>query len=370
MSKSARPGDAAAPLVEARGIAKTFAGHVALDETSFTIAKGEFLSLLGPSGSGKSTILNIISGMLSPTRGRVLIEGIDVTDVAPAKRGIGMVFQNYALMPHMTVFENIAFPLRIRRVPRQEIKRRVRDVLDIVRLPDIANRKPRELSGGQQQRVSLARCFVYNPSLILMDEPLGALDKHLREQMQLELKRLHSELAVTILYVTHDQEEAMSMSDRIILMNVGRIEQVGTPGQIYDHPDTIFAARFIGQSNLLPARIVSAGTDARAEIEGGLVVPVLGSGLAEGERGHILLRPEKLKLEPSGTTGGQRLAGELKDVLITGGVIHRHISCGDGRTLLVDTLNDGSASRFARGDSVSVSWSFPAQFLRDDAGPE
>ncbi|MBE2274854.1 MAG: ATP-binding cassette domain-containing protein, partial [Rhodobacteraceae bacterium] len=222
---SATPED----MVRLDRITKRYGVFTALHETELAVRKGEFLTLLGPSGSGKTTLLNAIAGMAIPTSGKVWIDGRDMTVLPPEKRGIGMVFQSYALMPHMTVFDNIAYPLKVRKVAKDEIRRRVTEVLEMVRLPNLALRKPKELSGGQQQRVSIARCLVYNPSLILMDEPLGALDKKLREQMQLEIKRLHVELGITMIYVTHDQEEALNMSDRIMLMNGGRVEQLGSP---------------------------------------------------------------------------------------------------------------------------------------------
>ena len=236
-----------------RGVAKRYGPVVALNAVDLTVRKGEFLTLLGPSGSGKTTLLNVIAGTVAPTTGRLWIGGRDVTDLPSSERRLGMVFQNYALFPHMTIFENVAFPLRVRKLPWTEIKRRVAEALVLVRLPDVGARKPRELSGGQQQRIAIARCLVYNPDLILMDEPLGALDKKLRDQMQLEIKRLHSNLGVTVLYVTHDQEEALVMSDRICLMNAGRIEQLGDPHELYFQPKSVFAADFLGDSNILDA---------------------------------------------------------------------------------------------------------------------
>ena len=234
---------AAAAMIELDGVAKSYGDVHALRRTDLSIAKGEFVTLLGPSGSGKSTLLNLIAGMIAPSAGRIVIDGRDATTLPTNQRGLGMVFQNYALMPHMTVFENIAFPLQVRRLPKAEIRRKVAEALDLIQLGHVADRRPRELSGGQQQRVSLARCIVYNPALILMDEPLGALDKKLREQMQLEIKRLHAELGITMLYVTHDQDEALTMSDRIVLMNGGRIEQQGTPDALYFKPETVFLGR-------------------------------------------------------------------------------------------------------------------------------
>ena len=245
---------ASGPKILLDKVTKRFGGFLALDDVTLGVKQGEFLTLLGPSGSGKTTILNMICGALLPSEGRLLIDGNDVTDKPARERGLGMVFQNYALLPHMSVFDNVAFPLRVRGWSKQRIGEAVRSVLDRVSLTAFADRKPRQLSGGQQQRVGIARCLVYSPDIILMDEPLGALDKNLRDQMQEEIKSLHLELSTTIIYVTHDQEEALNMSDRICLMQRGRIEQLGTPEQMYFEPRTAFVAEFIGESNLFPGQ--------------------------------------------------------------------------------------------------------------------
>src|SRR3569623_1835847 len=243
------------PMVELRGVSKRYGEVFALSSVDLAVRKGEFVTLLGPSSSGKTTLLNLIAGTSPPSSGRIMIDGRDATALPPSQRGLGMVFQNYALMPHMTVFENIAFPLRVRRMAKAEIAHKVNEVLKLIHLPDIAARKPRELSGGQQQRVALARCIVYNQSLILLDAPLGALDKKLREQMQLEIKRIHAELGITMLNVTHDQDEALTMSDRSVLMNAGRVEQQCGPEELYFKPCSVFAAGFIGDANLFEATV-------------------------------------------------------------------------------------------------------------------
>ena len=237
------------------GLSKRYGDVVALAPTDLEVAQGEFLTLLGPSGSGKTTLLSLIAGLATPDGGQLLIDGKDATYGAPYERDIGMVFQNYALFPHMTVAENIAFPLKMRKVDAASARKRAAEALELVRLPHVAQRFPRELSGGQQQRIALARCLVYRPAIVLMDEPLGALDKKLRDQMQLEIKRIHRELKTTIVYVTHDQEEAMTMSDRICLMNHGKIEQLGTPSELYFRPRTLFVADFLGESNLLEGTV-------------------------------------------------------------------------------------------------------------------
>ena len=253
-----------------RGVRKTYGPVVALDGADVELREGEFLTLLGPSGSGKTTLLMAIAGLNDPDRGEIWIDGKLATWLPPFERDIGMVFQNYALFPHMTIYENVAFPLRMRKQGEAAIREAVRRVLDTVQLPGVEDRMPRELSGGQQQRIALARCFVYEPSIILMDEPLGALDKKLRDALQREVKHLHENLGITVLYVTHDQEEAMVMSDRICLMNDARIEQIGTPADLYFRPASVFAADFLGESNLLPATVAGTG--------GGEVVLTTGDG--------------------------------------------------------------------------------------------
>ncbi len=339
--------------VKLNGVEKRYGATTALAPTDLEVATGEFLTLLGPSGSGKTTLLNIIAGMTDPTRGEVWIDGRDVTDVPSSKRGLGMVFQSYALMPHMTVFENIAFPLQIRRLPREEIRRKVRDVLELVQLPHVADRKPKELSGGQQQRISLARCIVYDPSMILMDEPLGALDKKLREQMQIEIKRLQVKLGITMLYVTHDQEEAMTMSDRIILMNNGKAEQIGTPHELYFHPRTIFAADFIGQSNLLPATVAGQGRLSLAQGETVAVASELPA--RSGEAVTLLLRPESLRLGPAGDNGNT-LSAVLRSSMISGSVVRHYLELPGGQPLVAEEFSNRAHDLPRPGETVTVSW--------------
>lgn len=349
-------------MVELKQVSKRYGTVDALSTVDLVIRRGEFVTLLGPSGSGKTTMLNLIAGMVLPSAGRVFIDGRDATDCPPSQRGLGMVFQNYALMPHMTVFENIAFPLRVRRLPRDEIQRKVKDVLDLVRLPDIAARKPRELSGGQQQRVSLARCIVYNPTLILMDEPLGALDKKLREQMQLEIKRIHSELGITMINVTHDQDEALTMSDRIVLMNQGRIEQESAPEDLYFHPRTVFAADFIGDANLFTGRVVSVanGADGTVFAETGFG-PVAAAQpyfeTAPGSTVTVLIRPENIRLVASLPDARVNCAaGVVRDSIVLGGVVKHHITLSDASEIVVQEANHLRRSALTSGQAVLVSW--------------
>src|SRR5829696_2864246 len=252
-------------------IEKRYQAVRAVDGIDLDIAPGEFLTLLGPSGSGKTTSLMMLAGFEIPTDGEIYVDGEPIAAIPPYKRNIGMVFQNYALFPHMTVGENIAFPLKLRKLPKNEVRRRTAEALELVKLPGYEGRFPRQLSGGQQQRIAVARALVFNPRVLLMDEPLGALDKQLRESLQLEIKSLHDQLGVTILYVTHDQQEALVMSDRIAVMNEGKIEQIGTPTGLYDAPRTRFVASFIGESNFFEGRLIQG--DGR-----GSVVAVEGAG--------------------------------------------------------------------------------------------
>ncbi|WFU40016.1 ABC transporter ATP-binding protein [Bradyrhizobium sp. CB82] len=270
-------GDPVPHAIALNGISKRYGPVTALHPTDLSVERGEFLTLLGPSGSGKTTLLNLIAGATGPTTGTILFDASDITRMPPRERGIGMVFQNYALMPHMSVFDNVAYPLRVRHQPAKAIRAKVTEALERVGLRGFENRKPRQLSGGQQQRVGIARCIVYSPAIIMMDEPLGALDKNLREQMQGEIKRLHKDLGTTLIYVTHDQEEALNMSDRICLMNMGQVAQLGTPDELYFQPRSRFVAEFIGESNLIAGRVISGsrmGISEGISIEAGQVSQV------------------------------------------------------------------------------------------------
>jgi spermidine/putrescine ABC transporter ATP-binding subunit len=281
------------------GVAMQFGGVVALQPIDLTIAPGEFFTLLGPSGSGKTTLLNITAGFLVPTAGRVLIGDVDATLLEPPRRNIGMVFQNYALFPHLTVFENVAYGLRVRRVPESEIRRRVHEILGIVQLQGFERRWPNQLSGGQQQRVALARALVIEPAVLLMDEPLGALDRQLRKQVQLEIRHIQRRLGRTAIYVTHDQEEALVMSNRIGILRNGQLMQVGTPQQLYEEPANAFVAGFLGESNLL-AGTVGTIADGRATLHieqlSKPIQGIAGPQLSPGVRGYALIRPEHIRI--------------------------------------------------------------------------
>lgn len=341
-------------MVRLEAVEKSYGAVRALSATSLEIAKGEFLTLLGPSGSGKTTILNLISGSVTASAGAIWIGGRNVTSMPPNQRELGMVFQNYALMPHMTVFENIAFPLRVRKLPEAEIRRKVDEVLDVIRLAGYGGRKPKELSGGQQQRIAIARCLVYNPDLILMDEPLGALDKKLRDQLQLEIKRIHQTLGVTLLYVTHDQSEALVLSDRICLMNGGRIEQLGTPDDLYFRPRTIFAADFLGESNILDASLEADGGTARISTAGGLVVEGVPSDSKAGSA-KIMIRPESLTIDTDDGDARSGVRGVVEDTILTGGVIDIRLRLKDGSLISVRQLTRRDFRSIQHGQTLSVS---------------
>jgi len=297
---------------------------VAVDGVTLDIAAGEFFSLLGPSGCGKTTSLRMIAGFELPDSGRVHVAGRDITDLPVHKRDMGMVFQSYALFPHRTVAENVAFGLRMREVPRPEIERRVKAALAQVELTGLEERKPGQLSGGQQQRVALARALVVEPPVLLCDEPLGALDRKLRQQMQFELKELQKRLGVTLVFVTHDQEEALAMSDRIAVMNRGKVEQVGAPTEIYERPRTRFVADFIGEINILEE-----------------------AGLARA------LRPEKIRLVPASDA---RVAGTVETANFLGGSTLYRIRAADGRALLVRETHAGERAPRGAGDAIGLAW--------------
>ena len=329
------------------GVTRTFDGVVrAVDDVSLDIAAGEFFSLLGPSGCGKTTSLRIVAGFETPDAGRVFVGGKDVTDVPVHKRDMGMIFQSYALFPHRTVAENVAFGLRMRGLPRAEIGERVEAALKQVALTGYEDRRPSQLSGGQQQRVALARAIVIRSPVLLCDEPLGALDRKLRQSMQFELKQIQRDLGVTLVFVTHDQEEALGMSDRIAVMNAGRVEQVGTPAEIYERPRTRFVADFIGEINLFEGAW-SGGRFARAD---GRALPAVGDTRAGP--GTIAVRPEKTRLVGEGEG---LLSGRIASANFLGGQVLYRIVADDGSDLLAREINAGAAARLA-GSRVGLIW--------------
>jgi spermidine/putrescine transport system ATP-binding protein len=316
--------EVASPVISVEHVSKRYGDYVAVHDASFEIERGEFFSMLGPSGCGKTTMLRMIAGFEEVSSGVLRLEGVDVVGVPPYRRSVNTVFQNYALFPHLSVFDNVAFGPRIRQMPSDQIERRVRDMLDVVRLGDFAGRKPSQLSGGQRQRVALARALVNGPSALLLDEPLSALDLELRRQMQLELKRIQRDVGITFVFVTHDQEEALTMSDRIAVMRTGRLEQVGTPEEIYDAPESAFVARFIGSANLIPVTVEGTfGDRATLRLPGGAKGDVAtgGRSFATGAQALLMIRPERLEIGPHEPPPGlQGLAVTCTDLVFQGPV--------------------------------------------------
>jgi spermidine/putrescine ABC transporter ATP-binding subunit len=339
--------------VEVRSLTKHFGAVSAVDALSFSAAPGSFVTLLGPSGSGKTTTLNIIAGFESPSAGEILLGSAPITGVPTYKRNIGMVFQNYALFPHMTVAQNIAYPLQMRRMPKTQISRMIRDALRMVQLEGFEGRYPKQLSGGQQQRVAIARALVFKPPLLLMDEPLGALDKKLREQMQIEIKRIQNQTGITVLYVTHDQEEALVMSDRIIILNNGRLQQIGSPAEIYDRPQNRFVADFIGETNLFEAEIRFENDQTIVgllELGAQFEAPHK-TGLHPG-RYAISIRPEMMWLEPR-TAAGSGISGRVEEFIYIGESTKYIVRVLD-KQMTVRQPRRIDPGTFARGDAVSV----------------
>ena len=340
---------------------KRFGSILAVDRVSLDVRPGEFFSLLGPSGCGKTTTLRMIGGFELPTGGRILLRDRDITDDPPDKRPVNMVFQNYALFPHLDVGENVGFGLRRRKIERTEIKRRVAEALELVRLEGFERRRPTQLSGGQQQRVALARALVNRPTVLLLDEPLGALDLKLRRQLQIELKRIQSEVGITFVYVTHDQEEALTMSDRIAVMHAGRIEQVGTPEELYDRPATRFVADFIGTTNLLHGTIEADGS---IRLSSGEMARAAHDGLAPGTEVEISLRPEAIELVPADVPGAIR--GEVEQAAYLGTNLSYQVRTAGG--LVLSVLASKAGVRLPVGSEVAVTWP-PSEALVLGGGP-
>ncbi|MDP1964314.1 MAG: ABC transporter ATP-binding protein [Reyranella sp.] len=333
----------------------------AVDGVSLDIRSGEFLTLLGPSGSGKTSTLMMIAGFETPTAGDIAIDGTSVVAMPPYRRNIGMVFQNYALFPHLTVDENIGFPLKQRGVPKDERARLVAEALELVHLPGYGARYPRQLSGGQQQRVAVARAVVFKPRLLLMDEPLGALDKQLRENLQLEMRRLHADLGITFIYVTHDQEEALTMSDRIAVMNDGKVAQVGSPEDLYDRPSDRFVAGFIGESNFLPAIVRGMEDDVViTECDGALIRAMCPGRPASGDRVTLTTRPERLRFADSAwnaTTPQNRLSVTVTEAVFAGERCRYMLQAGDGTSMVLKEPSSAAIRRRAIGERAEISWS-------------
>lgn len=351
--------------IELQGLWKTYGSFSAVKGIDLTVGNGEFCTVLGPSGSGKTTALMMIAGFVLPTKGRIVIAGRDLTRAPPQKRDLGVVFQNYALFPHMTVRDNVAFPLEMRGMSKDDIRSRTDRILKLVELSDFADRMPRQLSGGQQQRVALARALVFEPSVLLMDEPLGALDKQLRAHLQLELKRLQRRLNVTVVYVTHDQEEALTMADRIVIMRDGRIEQNGTPQEIYEKPRTTFVATFIGDTNLLPGTLiqVNSGVALVEQPTGRRILSPIGEKIELGDKVTASIRPERVVLSNVRSSEDHMNCwdGRVREVTYLGDSIRYHVVTDEGRPTLAQTLvvkepRTARHSPLGLGDLVYASW--------------
>ena len=353
-----------APSVRLERVTKRFGDFTAVREMDLDIPRGQFFTMLGPSGCGKTTTLRMVAGFEEPSEGRVLLDGDDVTGMPAFRRPTNTVFQSYALFPHRTVEQNVAFGLQRQKVDKQEIRRRVGAELERVGLASEAKRRPAQLSGGQQQRVALARALVHRPAVLLLDEPLGALDLKLRKQLQVELKRIQRDVGITFIYVTHDQEEALTMSDRIAVMNQGVVEQVSDPETVYERPATTFVAGFIGVSNLMPGEVISAnGAGAQLRLDAGPTVRTPQSGGAQpGERAHAVVRPEKLVLTSGGEASpdGPSVEGQVESSLYLGTATQMVVRLGDGTRMTVLVPNADAGARRdlpAAGDGARLSWS-------------
>jgi spermidine/putrescine transport system ATP-binding protein len=364
VAPSAPPGGRA-PVITLEHVVKRFGSYVAVQEADFMIERGEFFSMLGPSGCGKTTTLRMIAGFEQPTAGRILLEGKDVSRVPPYRRNVNTVFQHYALFPHMTVADNVAFGPRSLGLAADETARRVRELLTVVRLTPFADRKPAQLSGGQQQRVALARALANYPSALLLDEPLGALDLKLRQAMQIELKRIQREVGITFIYVTHDQEEALTMSDRIAVMNEGRVEQIGTPQEIYHSPTSVFVANFIGVANLIPAVVQDLnGTSATVLVAGShrISVPRGTTPCRPGSAATVMVRPERLRLSEGigAPAGGAAVPVTLEHAVFQGPVVRCSLRAADGTEIVAHVGPEHPLPPLQPGLALRVEWDHDA----------
>ena len=359
-----------APILRLDGLAKDYGQGEVLHDFHLNIGTGEFLTLLGPSGCGKTTTLRIIAGLEQPTKGRVYLENKDVTALPPEQRSVNTVFQNYALFPHMNVFQNIAYGLKLQRVPKGEQKQRVSEALSLVQLNGYQRRLPSQLSGGQRQRVAIARALVLKPKILLLDEPLGALDLKLRQQMQLELKKLQSQLNITFIYITHDQEEALNMSSRIVVMREGRIEQIGTPEEVYEHPQTLFTAGFVGQSNLLRGQVAEALPDGRVQLRvKDVIIPAQADdrhAVAPGDSMALCLRPQRVHYG-SASPHAISLPGVILSKEYAGGMQRTRIALSE-QVAISAVSQAAELDTYPVGSEVCVGWDvLHAPLVVDDA---
>jgi len=353
--------DSNEPIVRFINVQKSYDGEIlVVKNLNLDIARGEFLTMLGPSGSGKTTCLMMLAGFEPATNGDITLNGKPINNVPPHKRGIGMVFQNYALFPHMTVAENLSFPLEVRRMGKDEIESRVTRALEMVRLPEMAGRRPGQLSGGQQQRVAVARALVFDPDLVLMDEPLGALDKNLREEMQYEIKHIHESLGVSVVYVTHDQSEALTMSNRIAVFNDGIVQQLSTPDALYERPENAFVAQFIGENNRLMGTVKEVnGESCTIEVDGGGAVIALAVNIAgKGERTTLSLRPERVTIDPPEGSVPNVFEGTVEELIYLGDHIRARVNVCGHDDFIVKVPNASGHAALAEKTKVKVGWEF------------
>jgi putative spermidine/putrescine transport system ATP-binding protein len=345
-------------LVRFLGVQKTYDGEtLVVKDLDLDIRRGEFLTLLGPSGSGKTTTLMMLAGFEAPTNGRIELDGSPIDNVPPEKRNIGMVFQNYALFPHMTVAENLAFPLQVRRMAKGEISQRVARALEMVKLSGYGARRPNQLSGGQQQRVALARALVFEPKLVLMDEPLGALDKQLREQMQLEIRHIHERLGVTVVYVTHDQSEALTMSERIAVFNDGIIQQLATPTELYERPVNSFVAQFIGENNTLKGRVISInGGGCTVEVDGARIEALAVNVPGEGAPTTLSLRPERVRINPPDTACHNLFEAQVEELIYLGDHTRARVRLCGNEEFVIKVPNAEGRLALDAGSTIRVGW--------------
>ena len=346
-------------LVEFVGVQKSYDGEIlVVKDLNLKVARGEFLTMLGPSGSGKTTVLMMVAGFETATHGDILLDKVPINNVPPHKRGIGMVFQNYALFPHMTVFENLAFPLQVRRMDKAEVESKVQRALDMVRLSEFGYRRPGQLSGGQQQRVAVARALVFEPTLVLMDEPLGALDKNLREEMQYEIKHIHEDLGVTMIYVTHDQSEALTMSNRIAVFDDGVIQQLATPNALYEKPENAFVAGFIGENNRLMGRVTEMnGQSCSVEVDAGGSIQALAINVGGvGARTTLSLRPERVTINPAEGSCPNVFEAKVEELIYLGDHMRTRVSVCGHDDFIVKVPNSSGNVNLTPGETIKVGW--------------
>ncbi|MFZ1469314.1 MAG: ABC transporter ATP-binding protein [Paracoccaceae bacterium] len=341
-------------------VQKSYDGvSLVVKDLNLTIAKGEFLTMLGPSGSGKTTCLMMLAGFETATNGEIRLDGQNINMVPPHKRGIGMVFQNYALFPHMTVGENLSFPLEVRSMGKSDREAKIKHALDMVQMGDFINRRPAQLSGGQQQRIALARALVFDPKLVLMDEPLGALDKQLREHMQFEIKRLHESLGITVVYVTHDQGEALTMSDRVAVFNDGRIQQLAPPSDLYERPENSFVAQFIGENNKLLGTIEElSGDKALVRLATGELIDATPVNVREkGQQTLVSIRPERVEFKPEMMpAGAHTISADVLEMIYMGDILRARLRVAGSDDFVMKMRNTISQTRLTPGDKIQVGW--------------